>query len=455
MLKPTEQIIPCKVSRPTTSACYRHLRLITGMMLVIGLGSSSAWSACTKITAQNQLGAGDGTASAWAGSLDNNNGSLGLPGIIDLSTNANFQPDGTLLAAATSNFTTFALNTGYDPERVLFRCAAADVDQLYEMYATNGDNDFAGKNEDGAIAGNVPSGFATYVRNVVIRLTNLSTGEYYARQWKGRRLTDLDTDSTGRILVKAKNFSNLYTELFRVDYARASTNNAASYAYGYTQPNAYIAFKGPGINGPVEGSDSLTNWPGWYGSWPASIGLYNFVTFRRTTICAVTNFTPTVILPRISVAELNNGHSSSAEFSVDFQCQTGINSGVTSGTVAMGFLVPAANAAKAQALGLMNGSGGISHLVSDNYGAAGIASGVGIRIYRNNNPINLLSKNVTLTGNSGGWYGIFQGAQQMTGTVAGGNSYTENFRAELSKISGQTVTAGAVNAHAQVVIRIQ
>ncbi len=455
MLRPTKQLMSCEVSRPTTATHYRYPAVVAGMMLLVGLSSTSAWSACTKITLQSQLGAGDGTASAWAGSLDYNNGSLGLPGVIDLSTNANFQPDGTLLAAATSNFTTFALNTGYDPERVLFRCAAADVDQLFEMYATNGDNDFGGKNEDGKIAGNVPSGFATYVRNVVIRLTNLSTGEYYSRLWKGRRLTDLDKDSTGRILVKAKNFSNLYTELFRIDYARAATNNAASYAYAYTQPHAYIAFKGPGINGPVEGTDSVANWPGWYDTWPASIGLYNYVTFRRTTICAVTNFTPTVILPRISVAELNGGNTSSAEFSVDFQCQTGITSGVTAGTVAMGFLVPAANAAKAQSLGLMNGSGGISHLVSDNYGASGIASGVGIRIYRNNSPINLLSKNVTLTGNSGGWYGIFQGAQEITGAVSGGNSYTENFRAELSKISGQTVTPGAVNAHAQVVIRIQ
>ncbi|PHZ30747.1 fimbrial protein [Yersinia mollaretii] len=455
MLRPTEPLISYDVSRPSTAACYRRPYMLAGMLLLVGLCSTSAWSACTKITAQSQLTAGDGTAGAWAGSLDNNNGSLGLPGIVDLSTNANFQPDGTLLAAATSNFTTFALNTGYDPERVLFRCAAADVDQLFEMYATNGDNDYSGKYEDGAIAGNVPSGFATLVSNVVIRLTNLSTGEYYSRLWKGRRLTDLDKDSTGRILVKAKNFSNLYTELFRIDYVRPGTYNLASYTYAYTQPNAYIAFKGPGINGPVEGTDSLSNWPGWYGTWPASIGLYNYVTFRRTTICAVTNFTPTVVLPRISVAELNTGHTSSADFNVDFQCQTGVNSGVTTGTVAMGFLVPAANVAKAQALGLMNGSGGISHLVSDNYGAPGMASGVGIRIYRNNNPIYLLSKNVTQTGNNGGWYGIFQGAQQQTGSVTGGNSYTENFRAELSKISGQTVTAGAVNAHAQVVIRVQ
>lgn len=455
MFRQKAPLLSCEVSSPAVAMRYRRTCVIAGMMALLGLCSTPVWSACTKITAQNQLSAGDGTAGAWAGSLDNNNGSLGLPSVIDLSTNANFQPDGTLLAAATSDFTTFALNTGYDPERVLFRCAAADVDQLFEMYATNGDNDYGGKNEDGAIAGNVPSGFATVVANVVIRLTNLSTGEYYSRLWKGRRLTGLDTDSTGHILVKAKNFSNLYTELFRINYTRAGAYNVASYAYAYTQPNAYIAFKGPGISGPVEGTDSVSNWPGWYGTWPASIGLYNYMTFRRTTICAVTNFTPTVILPRISVAELNNGNTSSADFNVDFQCQTGINSGVTAGTVAMGFLVPAASVAKAQTLGLMNGSGGISHLVSENYGAAGMASGVGIRIYRNNSPMYLLSKNVTQTGNNGGWYGIFQGAQQITGTVSGGNSYTENFRAELSKISGQTVTAGAVNAHAQVVIRVQ
>lgn len=98
------------------------------------------------------------------------------PSIVDLSTNANFQPDGTLLASATSDFTTFALNTGYDPDRVLFRCDAADVDQLYEMYATNGDSTYGGKYEDGTIAGNVPYGYATTVMNVVIRFTNLATG---------------------------------------------------------------------------------------------------------------------------------------------------------------------------------------------------------------------------------------------------------------------------------------
>lgn len=455
MLRPTKPLISSGISQSTTAVYCRRPYFLAGMTLLIGLFSTSAWSNCTRITAQNQISSSDGTAASWLGSRDDNNGSLNLPSIVDLSTNANFQPDGTLLASATSDFTTFAVNTGYALGQVLFRCDAADVDQLYEMYATNGDSTYGGRYEDGTIAGNVSYGYATTVMNVVIRFTNLATGEYYARIWKGRRLTGLDTDSSGRILVKAKNFSNVYTELFRIDYARSGANNTPSYLYGRSQPNAYIAFKGPGITGPIEGTDSYSNWPGWYSTWPASLGLYKYVTFRRTTICAVSNFTPTVVLPRISVAELNNGNTSSADFNVDFQCQTGINSGVTAGTVAMGFLVPAANAAKAQALGLMNGNGGVSHLVSDNYGAAGTAGGVGIRIYRNNSPMYLLSKNVTQTGNNGGWYGILQGAQETTGSVDGGNSYTETFRAELSKISGQTVTAGAVNAHAQVVIRVQ
>ncbi|MDW9426778.1 fimbrial protein, partial [Yersinia enterocolitica] len=94
MLRPTEQLISCEVSRPTMPVHSRRPYIVAGTMLLIGLFSTSAWSACTRITAQNQLGAGDGTASAWSGSLDNNNGSLGLPGVIDLSTAANFQPDG-------------------------------------------------------------------------------------------------------------------------------------------------------------------------------------------------------------------------------------------------------------------------------------------------------------------------------------------------------------------------
>lgn len=438
------------------SAPQKIARLTGYLTLLSGLLWSSLSSAtCEKITLQSQLAAGDGIGASWVGSEDTSNGSLGLPSVVSVTNNSAFQPDGTLLASANADFPVYAQVKGYNPEQVLFRCAAADAAQLFEMYATNGDNSYSGMYEDGLIGGNVPSGYATLVSNVVIRFTNLTTGQYYSRYWKGRTLTDLDKDSSGRLLVKAKNFSSIYTELFRIDYTRAGTYNVASYLYAYTQPNAYIAFKGPGISGPVEGTDSATNYPGWYAYWPASIGLYNKVTFRRSATCAVTNFTPTVMLPKTTVAELNSGATSSANFSVDFKCETGITSGVTTGTVAMGFLAPPANVAMATTLGLTNANGGVSHLLSDNYGNAGIAKGVGIRIYRNNSPIYLLSKSATLTGNNSGWYGIYQGAQQLVGAVSGGNAYSETFRAELGKLTGQTVTPGLVQAHAQVVIRVQ
>lgn len=184
MLRPTKPLISSGISQSTTAVYCRRPYFLAGMTLLIGLFSTSAWSNCTRITAQNQISSSDGTAASWLGSRDDNNGSLNLPSIVDLSTNANFQPDGTLLASATSDFTTFAVNTGYALDQVLFRCDAADVDQLYEMYATNGDSTYGGRYEDGTIAGNVSYGYATTVMNVVIRFTNLATGEYYARIWK-------------------------------------------------------------------------------------------------------------------------------------------------------------------------------------------------------------------------------------------------------------------------------
>ncbi|MEG2043151.1 MAG: fimbrial protein, partial [Hafnia sp.] len=93
--------------------------------------STSAIANCTKIIAQSQLSsASDGVASSWPGSLDNNNGSLGLPSVVDISTSNDFQPDGTLLASSVAPFTSYAINSGYESERVLFRCDAADASQI-------------------------------------------------------------------------------------------------------------------------------------------------------------------------------------------------------------------------------------------------------------------------------------------------------------------------------------
>lgn len=416
--------------------------------------SSSAIAQCTKITAQSQLSStNDGVGALWYGSLHYNNGSLGLPSVVDISTSNDFQPDGTLLASSVAPFTSYAVNSGYVSEQVLFRCDAADAGKVYEVYATNGDAVYAGMYDDGSITGVAPKAYATYVRNIAIRFTNMETGEFYDKIWKSRPLTGLDTDSQGRLLVKAKNFSAVQTEIFRLNYARSGTNNAASYLYAYTQPNAYIAFRGPGITGPADGADSQTSFPGWYGTWPASIGLYNYVTFRRGATCKVSNFTPVVTLPAINISALQAGEVSQSPFTLDFQCQSAATSGLKTGQIALGFLAPPASVAAATKYGLIT-SGAANYLLDEQYGAAGHARGVGVKIYRSNQPMQFLTTDTTKTT---GWSPILGGDQTLvdSNTAQGINSYTETFMAQLEKFGGDELTAGSYQAHAQILIRIQ
>lgn len=58
------------------------------------------------------------------------------------------------------------------------------------------------------------------------------------------------------------------------------------------------------------------------------------------------------------------------------------------------------------------------------------------------------------SGNSYGWYG-FKDLLSLTGAGSGTDIYTGDFTAELSAITGQTVTAGSVNAQLQVVVSFQ
>jgi hypothetical protein len=112
--------------------------------------------------------------------------SLGLPGIITISGSSSFQPSGTLLGSSAASFLTSGHKETYPANQILFRCNQTAVDAgLYEFYATNGDENYSGKNA----ASEVDGSYFTYVKNVAIRLTNMKTGEYYSRYWKSRQLT--------------------------------------------------------------------------------------------------------------------------------------------------------------------------------------------------------------------------------------------------------------------------
>ncbi|AVF37627.1 fimbrial usher protein StbD [Rahnella sikkimica] len=399
------------------------------------------------------------TATSWSGACDTCNGNIGLPSVVSLSTGSSFMPSGTLIASSTADFFQASVATTYGQNQILFRCALADADSIYEMYGTNGDNAYTGR----YTTDEVDNAYYSPVRNVAYRLTNTTTGEYYSRYWKARKLTadDWVQDET-YIYIPASIFSGITIELFKIDSTSYYTNSSTSWLMSYSQPYGYIAFKGPGLSTNVtDGADSYSNANGWYTAWPAAYGLYNDVTFVRGAMCLVKDYPSVVLLPTISTSSLNNGETSQSTFDISLTCEDAAVSSVSKSTtssanVAMGFLVNQSTAVTAATTLGLTSTSGLTHLLDTNYGSSGVASGVGIRIYdESGNALNLLSSTTTATGNTGGWYAYKALTTSQDDSTDGVTTYTGNFTASLEAISGETVTAGTVNAQLQVVVSFQ
>lgn len=437
----------------------RSLLLTIGLLL-----SAPLWATCIKVTSTSSLSAAaiaaGYTAASWTGACDTCTGNIGLPATVSINSGSQFQPSGTLLASAVGNFLTGATNKAYSSNQILYRCQLADAGSLFEMYATNGDNAYTGQ----YLASEVDGAYYDVAKNVAVRITNLSTGEYYSRYWKERQLTaDSWFEDGTYIYIPASAFSNVLYEMYKISSTSYYVSAANLYKDAYTQPRGYMAFKGPGLdtNTLKAGMDSLSNYNGWYGNWPGAWSTYGNVTYVRGALCEVKDFPAVVLLPTISSAALQSGGSSQAPFSVSLRCESGARSSTSASTtsaanVAMGFLVnqPTAVAA-AKTLGLVTSGGGLTWLLDNRYGSGGVASGVGIRIYnRSGAALNLLPDRAsTGSGNARGWYAF----QELTSLVSSDtvNTYSGDFTASLEALSGQTVTAGTVNAQLQVVVSFQ
>ncbi|HFV9295601.1 TPA: fimbrial protein [Serratia fonticola] len=461
-----QQLMLSSILETTMSKKNTAVLLVLASMTL----ATPVWAECYRITAINNTPssnyyteAGKGTAANWDGATDTSGSRGTLPSVVNINNNT-FQPNGTLIASGTVSIMQAGAQP-YSADQILFRCTASEAGKLYEYYATNGDSVYAGAQEVGAAYG-LPETYQTYANGMALRATNMVTGEYYSRYWKARPLTNLDTDSLGWILVKAKNFSDTKVELFRLSSAAGSWTGTGMLSW--TQPATYIAFRGGSLsNGLTVGADSYSNYYGWYAYWPGAVNLHNRIYIRRSATCSVTNVTPTVIFPRITVAELKAGVTRQMPISIEFNCQTGapastgvsaIGSGVGANQTAMGILVNPANAAAAVAAGLGTAGSGVSYLLSDGYGIDPlIATGVGIQISRTNGmAMNLLStlSGSVLGGNAAGWYPVLDDA--VPGTVVSGvTTYTKNLNATLKALPGKTVTAGKVTATAQVIIQVQ
>lgn len=435
-------------------------------LLCLGLFSISAplMANCIKVTSTSSLSsdaiAAGYTAASWTGACDTCNGNIGLPAVISINSGSHFQPSGTLIASSVGNFVTSASKVAYSSNQILYRCQLADAGNLYEMYATNGDNAYTGRFTTSEVDG----AYYDVAKNVAARLTNLSTGEYYSRYWKQRAFTADDWYQDSQyIYIPASAFSNVLYELFKIDSTTYYVNGSAYYVDAYSQPRGYIAFKGPGLdtNSLQAGMDSGSYYYGFYGNWPGNWNTYQKVTWVRGAFCQIKDYPSRVLLPTISAKVLQAGGSSQAPFNVSIECEAGAisstnKSSASAANVAMGFLVNQPTAVNAAtALGLTNSSGGLTWLLDNQYGSSGVASGVGIRIYdQNGSALNLLPDQSSMgTGNARGWYGY----KDLTSLVSTGSTsiYNGDFTASLEALSGQTITAGSVNAQLQVVVSFQ
>ncbi|WP_413529548.1 fimbrial usher protein StbD [Rahnella inusitata] len=420
---------------------------------------------CTRVTSTSSLTTeliNEGyTASSWTGACHNAcGGNIGLPPIVSISSSSSFTPAGSLLASSTANFLTASQAKAYTENQILFRCALADAGSLSEIYTTQSYSAYSGMYETTDIEG----AYHTYVNNVAIRLTNLKTGNYFTGRWQSRLLTSDDwvQDDT-YIYIPASAFSDVYVELLRTSSTAITGISTSPYLYAWGYNSGFIGFRGPGLAsaGVVDGVLEGGNYYGWYENYPGSFGMYGHVTFVRGAMCLVKDYPSVVLLPTISTASLNNGETSQSTFDISLSCEDAAISSVSKSTsssanVAMGFLVNQSTAVTAATTLGLTSTNGLTHLLDTNYGSSGVASGVGIRIYdQNGNVLNLLSSKTMTTGNDGGWYAYKDLTTSQDDSTDGVTTYTGNFTASLEAISGETVTAGSVNAQLQVVVSFQ
>ncbi|QRY81713.1 fimbrial protein [Pseudomonas sp. PDNC002] len=495
------------------SACRRYRPWLGAVLTVIGvMVGEQASATCYTVTAtttgtptgNNTIKASEGVLVPYSQLPDaGRNGSLGLPNILLVNTDLSIQPAGTVLATSVMPFTKYAITGGYDPNAVFWRCAPGD--DVAEMFSMHGNVNPYGSalNNQAKYGGNV---YSTKWADVGIRITNLASGQTYDNIFKTRSFdkSTLDRDSAGYLLIKAKNFSDVKFELIRVDpadnalpgseYKSAGSYDAEPWAIAYTLFYNTGAANAGYTPKPGDPGNYTTGFRG-YG-WVGMVGFYKNIYLRRSATCAVTNVTPVVNFPTIMVNELNSGQSRTQPFVIESNCQAGAivnstysdtsygsfvynSSTVTCGQgmsyqsynnalclsrsgAALGLLPTSANAiAQAQAMNLQTASGGLTYLLSDNYGiSSDVAKGVGIQISRNNQPMNLLSNQnsanaaTDAAANLVGWYKLVD-----TNTMPlGGGKYRETFQAKLTKLPGvpnSGVTSGKVSATARVLIQVQ
>lgn len=440
-----------------------HHRLLPFLLLFAGLLTlSEAQATCTRIYNGEQTT--DGSSSQI------NFGRVNL-------TTTYLQPVGTPLG---STLVSAGNAPGLTPESVLWQCDLADKDQIYEVFATNGDDRVGGFWEIGNGAGSstndgLPGYFATWFAYTGIKLTHMNSGKVFSRYWQESPITQYDIVGN-KIQIKAKHLSMVQADLARVSSTPpasgsgsnwcggyAAQNGSGTYSYSCTQPNGYVQFKGPGYVNDAVGSDSNTNYAFWGARNGIAFGMRSAASISYTATCVARNVTPIVTFMPVTAQELNQGRTSERDFTIELECSDLATSGTANNQTALGLQVSQAAYAQAQTLGLMTSGGGVSYLVSNGYGSdPSVATGVGIRLRNSSSgkDMNFIGQpgstgGGAVTGASAGWYPVREGASTNGSASSGYTSFTQTITAILAALPGKTAKPGKVDATAYVLVKVQ
>ena len=393
-------------------------------------------------------------------------------------TDTYLQPVGTLLASVVVPPTNYTTNSA-TASSVLWTCDASDLSDIYFLVATNGDDRVGGYYDLGTTDG-ISGAYATWFGYTGLKLT--MSGTTLTRYWQKIPVTTYATAGT-QIQIRLQDIPPLVAELYRVS-TLPGTSAGSSYCgnnntdgggiglasstgrnYTCTQPNAYIQLSGSSSAVPFGhdaiGSDSNSSYNFWGANNGFGYGMRTANTFYQTATCVARNATPLVVFPPVSAVQLMSGGSVNANFSVQVECSNTAVSGTAANQTAIGFQVSSGAFSAAQTLGLVNSSGGVTALVSDNYGAANMANGVGISLQNSlGTPMIFVGQPGTVAlatagGSAAGWYPVLDGASATGSMTSGYTQYQQVYTATLKKISGQTVTAGNVYATAYVLVKMQ
>jgi type 1 fimbria pilin len=440
---------------------------------------------------------------------DYHTASLGV-GRINIISNY-LQPVGGVLAVGMSNYSTIRSGglANLGEEDIILTCTSqSDKAALGWGFATNGDSRIGGFYE---IPG-FPGYYATQFPYVAIKLTFADTGEVFSRYWQ-RSSMPVQTENTanGGFVVKKKHLPKVVATLIKwpshygqlvdangngvsntfcsglketmIPVAQTSNPNQVWSAdffavngldRGCGQPNGYINLLGTGGYVVEIGKDSNLNYWAWDYSIPIGLNGSPAATFSYTPSCVVRTATAYVSFPTVTVEQLKAGQSVSKNFDVNLECDNTISTAINTSSVAVG-LQPSLSAFNhAKRLGLIDSAtGGITHLLSDDYGAGGMATGVGIRLKNGDgNPLNFVSWEGCIPVVSGyssycpnygnlaqlraaGWDPVMSASTKVSSNTATATTvYRKTYTATLGRINNLEPTAGKIKATATVLVRL-